>query len=214
VPSSSGSPSRAFRTLSQPARRETRVRGSRFLADAHPAPDEATARERRRALAAEFPDATHHCWALRLRKGDEERALSDDAGEPAGTAGVPILQAIRRADLLDTQVIVVRWFGGVRLGKGGLARAYRDAARLAIEAAAPVERVPLARLRLVGPVGADGEIRHALARLEGAVIEAGYTGGGRADLLVSVPEARVEALRGEIGHLTRGSWRIEAVADP
>src|SRR2546426_1701692 len=77
-------------------------------------------------VRSEFPDATHHCWAYALhggRAGPVERC--HDAGEPGGTAGPPILQAIRGAGLRDVVVVVTRYFGGTKLGKGGLARAYR-----------------------------------------------------------------------------------------
>ena len=194
-------------TLRAPARREIRVLGSRFLAEAHPVTSEAEARTRRLALEDEFPAATHHCWALRLRLPAGERELTADAGEPAGTAGVPILQALRRAGVINTQVIVVRWFGGTRLGKGGLARAYRDAARAAIEAAGTVELILVARLRLVGPVGQDGEVRHALARHGGRILSAAYGDGGGADLMVELPEAGVQALVEDLGRVTRGAWR-------
>lgn len=74
-------------------------------------------------------DATHHCWAFRLRVEEGIRDRSSDAGEPSGTAGRPILQAIEDTALVDSAVVVVRYYGGVKLGTGGLARAYRDAAR-------------------------------------------------------------------------------------
>lgn len=197
-------------TLGATARRETRVTGSRFLADAHPVASEVDARARRRAIEDEFPSATHHCWALRLRLPAGERELSADAGEPAGTAGVPILQALRRAGVINAQVIVVRWFGGTRLGKGGLARAYRDAARSAVEAAGTVVLVPVAHLRLAGPVAHDGEVRHALARQGGQVLSAAYGDGGEVDLVVEIPQAGLQALADELGRITRGAWRHAA----
>ena len=78
------------------------------------------------AIAKHHHDATHHCWAFRLFR--DERSRSSDAGEPSGTAGRPILAAIEGAGLFDTAVVVVRWFGGVKLGTGGLSRAYRESA--------------------------------------------------------------------------------------
>lgn len=196
------------------ARVETRVLGSRFLAEAGPVADEAAAGERRAALAAELDDATHHCWALRIRIEGGDRERSDDAGEPAGTAGRPILQAIRAADLRQAMVVVVRWFGGTKLGKGGLARAYRDAARAAI-AAAGVERVEARRrLRLAGPVAADGEVRHLLARHGGRIVEAGYDETGGAFLGADLPEAAGAAFTEALGRLTRGTWHVEADPAP
>lgn len=77
-------------------------------------------------IAKEHFDATHHCWGVRLFR--DSRSRSSDAGEPSGTAGRPILSAIEGAELFDAGVVVVRWFGGVKLGTGGLSRAYRETA--------------------------------------------------------------------------------------
>jgi len=92
-------------------------------------------------------DATHHCWAFRLR----ERSRSSDAGEPSGTAGKPILSAIEGASLFETAVVVVRWFGGVKLGTGGLSRAYRDTAAETLRHAKTIDRYEYARFRVVVP---------------------------------------------------------------
>jgi uncharacterized YigZ family protein len=110
-----------------------REQRSEFIAIAFPVRSE---EEFQRCLVdaqKEFHDAAHHCWGRRLIVGGEVLERSSDAGEPAGSAGRPILQAIRDADLFEVGVVVVRYFGGVKLGTGGLARAYRDAARAVLE---------------------------------------------------------------------------------
>lgn len=109
------------------ARSEIRDRGSRFLAVVVPARNDDEAKRVLESVRNEFPDATHHCWAWRLGEPPAER--SSDDGEPQGTAGVPILQVLRGAELSDLIAIVVRWYGGTKLGKGGLARAYAAATR-------------------------------------------------------------------------------------
>src|SRR3954451_20455094 len=109
------------------SRAETRGEGSVFLAVLGPAADEAAAKALLAGLEKEFPDATHHCWAWRL--GGPPRERSADAREPAGTAGVPILQVLRGAGLSDAMAVVVRWFAGTKLGKGGLARAHAAGGR-------------------------------------------------------------------------------------
>jgi uncharacterized YigZ family protein len=96
-------------------------------------------------------DATHHCWAFRLFGGGEIRQRSSDAGEPSGTAGKPILSAIDGSELFDVGVIVVRWFGGVKLGTGGLGRAYRDSAAQALGDAARVDRFVYDQVRVIVP---------------------------------------------------------------
>jgi len=107
------------------------VKGSRFIATAAPVADEAAARSLLTGVAAEMPDASHHCWAWRLATPAIERAGDD--GEPGGSAGRPILAQITGRDLVNVAVIVTRWFGGTKLGVGGLVRAYGVAASLALD---------------------------------------------------------------------------------
>lgn len=135
---------RGYRVPAAAARAELKEKGSRFLAAVERADGEAAARRVLAALRAEHPDATHHCWAWRLGADGRERC-SDD-GEPAGTAGPPILHALRGAELADVVAVVVRWFGGTKLGKGGLARAYGAATRQALAALRVARRVAVAEL--------------------------------------------------------------------
>jgi uncharacterized YigZ family protein len=133
----------SYRVAASEGTADVRVRGSRFLAFAVPVPDEKLAQARVAACRRTFHDATHIAFAHRPRAGD---ARMSDAGEPAGTAGRPILAAIDAAELVDTLVVVARWFGGTKLGTAGLARAYRDAARRALAragAAVRYETVPV-----------------------------------------------------------------------
>ena len=148
----------SYRTVASTGSAEIEVRRSRFLAEASRASTQEEARAAIDRIRREHPDARHHCTAFVLGPG---RAIerSNDDGEPSGTAGAPILDALRGHDLTDTVVVVTRWFGGTLLGTGGLARAYGDAARAALDSAGSVERV-LHRVAVV-------EIDHARAgRLE------------------------------------------------
>ncbi len=94
-------------------------------------------------------DATHHCWAFRFFAA--ERSRSSDAGEPSGAAGRPILSAIEGADLFDVAVVVVRWFGGVKLGTGGLSRAYRQTAAETLRKGEIVDRYIYDRFQVIVP---------------------------------------------------------------
>lgn len=117
---------------------------SRFLGFAIPAANEESARDAIAAIARRHHDARHACSAWRLGAPPPPREYRNDDGEPSGTAGEPLLAAIRKLDLTNTVVVVVRWFGGVKLGPGGLARAYGRTATMALEAA-PVVLLPLGR---------------------------------------------------------------------
>jgi uncharacterized YigZ family protein len=164
------------------ARGELREKGSRFLAVVAPAADEAAAQEVLAALAAEHPDATHCCFAWRL--GPEPRERASDAGEPSGTAGVPILQVLRGRELSDVVAVVVRWYGGTKLGKGGLARAYAAAARLAADELPVERRVPRVELALELPYERLGAVKRLVHPPEVELVDERY--GERVELVLSV----------------------------
>lgn len=139
------------------AEAELRERGSRFLAVVREARDESSAARRIDELRAAYADATHHCWAFRL--GEPARERVGDDGEPAGTAGRPMLQVLRGAELSDVVAVVVRWFGGTQLGKGGLARAYAGAVRDALQSLPTARRVPSVAVDLVVAYDRLGAVR-------------------------------------------------------
>jgi len=152
-----GAPSRGYRVPAGPAEAEVRVRGSRFLALAVPVVEEAAAVAALDEIRRRHRGATHHCWAWRLGASGRER--SSDDGEPAGTAGEPILRVVRGAGLSDVLVVVVRWFGGTKLGKGGLARAYAGACSEVVAQVKAVRRVETVCLRVTLPYELVGAVR-------------------------------------------------------
>jgi uncharacterized YigZ family protein len=179
------------------ARAEIREKGSRFLAVLGPAASEEEAKARLAGLARELPDATHHCWAWRL--GEPPRERSADAGEPAGTAGMPILQVLRGAGLSDVLAVVVRWFGGTKLGKGGLARAYAAAAREALPGLPIALRVPTARLAVRIPYEKVGAVKRLVHPPEVELEAEEY--GEEARLVLAVHEERLPTLQEALADL-------------
>jgi uncharacterized YigZ family protein len=153
-------PSSSYRVLGSACSAELREKGSRFLALLHPVATEDAAGRLRERLAAEHRDASHYCWAQRI--GWPPRERSSDAGEPRGTAGEPIARVLRAGELSDVLAVVIRWFGGTRLGKGGLARAYSRAVSAALEDAVLDTRHATARLRLVMPYGKVGAVKRLI----------------------------------------------------
>lgn len=130
------------RTIAGAGRHEIEVKRSRFICTLSRVATEDEARAVLDRVRQELRDANHHCYAYAIgERGDRQKA-SDD-GEPAGTAGIPILEAIRRQGVVDTLAVVTRYFGGTKLGTGGLIRAYGQAASGALEAVGIVERRPL-----------------------------------------------------------------------
>ena len=134
------------------------IKKSRFIACIQPVADRASAQAVVQQLWAQHPDATHICWALLA--GGQSAAV--DGGEPGGTAGRPMLEVLRHHDLEGVLATVVRYFGGVKLGAGGLVRAYTDAVAQALQRA---EKVPLRRLctqQCAVPYAMEGWMRRQL----------------------------------------------------
>lgn len=128
-----------YRTIQAPASAELVIKRSRFLGELTPIESEEHARKLIAEARRTYWDARHHCSAFILGPGSEIQRSSDD-GEPAGTAGAPMLEVLRGADVSDVLAVVIRWFGGTLLGAGGLVRAYSDAVRAALEEARIIER--------------------------------------------------------------------------
>jgi uncharacterized YigZ family protein len=187
----------SYRAPAGESRAEIREKGSRFLAVIGPAADEAAAKATLEELARRYPDATHHCWAWRI--GEPPRERSADAGEPAGTAGIPILQVLRGAGLSDVLAVVVRWFGGTKLGKGGLARAYAAAAREAVQRLPVLSRVPTVRLAVEIPYERVGAVKRLIHPPE--VELEGEEYGATARLVLVVQEERRAALLESLAEL-------------
>lgn len=137
-----------FRAPSVETDVETTVKRSRFIGSVRKVLDAAEAQEKLKEISAKFPKATHYCWAYRIGTGSVLEHCSD-AGEPAGTAGRPILGALKRCGLDNTLLVVTRYFGGIKLGVRGLIDAYGEAARLAAEACEAKEMEFCLPLRLV-----------------------------------------------------------------
>lgn len=142
-----------FLTIAAPAEAQYTDKRSRFLAFAMPVRDAAEARAAVADLQRRYHDARHVCWAYMLGSARTD-FLSNDNGEPSGTAGKPILGQINSLGLTDVLVAVVRYFGGIKLGTSGLIVAYRTAARMALEAAPAVVRHDMARLTFHFPYAA------------------------------------------------------------
>jgi len=138
-----------FRSIAARVEFRHKIERSDFLGIAFPIADEDQFFAELNAVEKKHFDATHHCWAFRFFR--DSRARSADAGEPSGTAGRPILSAIEGADLFDVAVVVVRWFGGVKLGTGGLSRTYRDTAAETLRRAEIVDHYVYDRVRVVVP---------------------------------------------------------------
>jgi uncharacterized YigZ family protein len=178
-----------YRTLAGPAEFRHKIERSEFLGVAFPiASDDEFFAELARVQKRYF-DATHHCWAFRLFA--DARSRSSDAGEPSGTAGKPILAAIEGAALHDVGAIVVRWYGGIKLGTGGLSRAYRDTAAETLRNAKLLDRYLYQRVLVLVPFDALGAIYRVVNPPDVVLIEERY--GEKNEFFFDVRLSSVEA---------------------
>ena len=138
------------------------IKGSKFLAWALPC-TELELKSRLAEARSRWPDVSHHCWAW-TGSTDSELKFSDD-GEPSGSAGRPILNVLVGQSLRNTLIVVIRWYGGTKLGTGGLVRAYGGAANQALAQAELIEIVPLTRFSFICPYDKWPALEHKLQGL-------------------------------------------------
>jgi uncharacterized YigZ family protein len=186
-------------TLAHPVHSELVIKKSRFIGCVQAVPDRAAAQAVVAQLRVEHPAATHVCWAF-LAGG---QSAANDDGEPGGTAGRPMLEVLRRQDLEGVLATVVRYFGGVKLGAGGLLRAYTDAVAQALLSA---EKVPLQKmqvLRCAVPYSLEGTLRRELQHA-GALLGA-VTHGDVVQVEFTVSESAAAALTARLNEAGQGA---------
>lgn len=195
-----------YRSVARRAVREIKVKGSRFLAEAMQVSDDADAERQIDLIRRRNHAATHHCTAYRTgAKGDLLR-FNDD-GEPGGTAGQPILRQIEGRGLTNTLVIVTRYFGGTKLGTGGLIRAYSEAASEVLDAAGITEHVISERLSVSFEYDDTSPAMHVINRFNAEVINSNYS--ERTVLTVAVPRSRVAGFRQAFVDILGGRGTLE-----
>ena len=189
-----------YNTLTNHATEELIVERSRFIAHALPIESVEDGEAFVADLKREHYDARHVCYGLRVGRGAQGVDRSNDDGEPARTGGFPLWQLLDGEDVIDAIIAVVRYFGGVKLGMGGLARAYRDAGRAAMDAAIIETRHPEHILTL--PLAYDmlDRVNHLLAQLEGVrVVDTAYT--DKVSLSLGVRKVELANVRQRLGVL-------------
>lgn len=182
-----------YRTLEAPAHTELKVVDSRFIAEAFPVESAERAEARIDAIRKREHKATHHCTAYRVGRAGNTFRYNDD-GEPSGTAGPPILRQIDARELTNTLVVVTRYFGGTKLGTGGLVRAYGDAAAEVLERAQIVEHVERVPVRIRFAYDDTTPARQVLQRFDVVIEDEAYS---------DVTELTVAVRRSEVDAFTR-----------
>ena len=198
----------AYRTVAARGSAAFTVRGSEFVGHAAPARTVEEAEAFVAEVRAAHPDATHNVPAYRVRDEDGPlREYASDEAEPSGSAGKPALNVLARRELENVAVVVARYYGGTKLGVGGLARAYAKATKLAVDDAGVVEQVPHLRLAIGTAYDDSGTVRGILES-EGVEFEADYGERVRFDVWLPVDEA--ERVQERIRSATSGRADLES----
>lgn len=180
----------AFKSIAGRSNAEIRTKGSRFIGEAMPVGDEDQAEAAIASVRKREHAATHHCSAYRLGAARSVFRYNDD-GEPNGTGGMPILRQIDARDLTHVLVVVTRYYGGTKLGTGGLARAYSEAADRALDAANIVTHVIFERVNVSFEYADTSPAMFTIERFDARVVDSAYS--ERTELAVDVPKRRVGA---------------------
>jgi uncharacterized YigZ family protein len=191
-------------SLSAAVQAELDIKKSRFIAVIAPVPDRDAAMRLIAGLREQHRAATHVCWAL---MAGGQSGMSDD-GEPSGTAGRPMLEVLRHHELDGVIAAVVRYYGGIKLGAGGLVRAYTDAVAAALKQAQLVEHVPMSLLSMRLAYADEARVRRWIEQQGYALLNADHENG--VHMTVQLPAADAERAGGLLRDLTQGRARIDA----
>ena len=200
----------AYITVADVANAEIIEKKSRFIGYISPAATEQQAEDFLQSLRSRHRDARHHVYAWQIGDNNQYQRSSDD-GEPAGTGGRPVLEALKMAGLQDTVMVVVRYFGGVLLGAGGLTRAYGKAANMAINAATKIEKLPAGKFALSFDYGLLGKVENYLACQNNVPEQRVY--GENVCFICSFVDAEQKRLENELIELTGGSIRCQDLGE-
>ncbi len=165
----------SYHTLAESCHAQIDIKKSQFLAFAYPVHSREQAMTYVEQLKQQYPDARHHCWAYII--GDPNNTTSagfDDDGEPSGTAGKPILNVIQHKAIGNCIIIVVRYFGGIKLGAGGLTRAYSASAQAVVDTMILTDFIPQITATIETDFSHEAFIRHIVANLQGEIQQAQY----------------------------------------
>lgn len=190
-------------SLASPVSSYLEIRKSRFIGCVEPIADRAAAQARVARLRAEHPDATHVCWALLA--GGHSAAVDD--GEPSGTAARPMLEVLRHQQLDGVLASVVRYYGGIQLGAGGLVRAYTDCVAQALLQAEKITPIALSQIELRLDYPHEGLARRLIEQAGGELLKVRHASAVQISL--RLPASAAEPLREQLQTATRGelSWR-------
>ncbi len=201
---------KAVNSLSREAEITFEVKRSKFVGRSFRRKTPVEAMAAVREIKSAHRDASHNVWAYRLGLSGEQARTSDD-GEPQGTAGPPILQVLERREMTNTVVVVTRYFGGVKLGAGGLLRAYGDAAKLVLDASHPREIRRMAEIEAIVPHGSLALFEKRVAVEKGEILDRRF--GEHVAVRLRLPAEALASFRNFHAGLVAGKSEITLLGE-
>ena len=183
-----------YQTLKRAVTARLEIKKSEFIAYAYPVNSREEAMFHVEQLCEQYPDARHFCWGYII--GDPDNTTSagfDDDGEPSGTAGRPILNVLQHKSIGNVIIIVVRYFGGIKLGAGGLTRAYAGAAQAAVDEMTLNPYVPMTQIHILAEFATEAQCRYMIESLGGHIDDVAYS--KQVTLTATLAQADIESLK-------------------
>jgi uncharacterized YigZ family protein len=196
--------------LSHEAEIAFEVKRSKFVGRSFVRTAPAAALEAVQSLRQTHRDASHHCWAYRTGLKGEQARYNDD-GEPQGTAGPPILQVLERRDVTNALIVVTRYYGGIKLGTGGLAHAYGQAAKLVLDESKPREIRLMAELKAIVPHGLLAPVERFVDKKRGEILEREFV--EHVVLRIRIPSADLPEFRTFHADLVNGRYDLAIIGE-
>ena len=184
----------SYQTLKRAVTARLEIKKSEFIAYAYPVISREEAMFHVEQLREQYPDARHFCWAYII--GDPDNTTSagfDDDGEPSGTAGRPILNVLQHKSIGNVIIVVVRYFGGIKLGAGGLTRAYAGAAQAAVDEMTLNPYVPMTQIQILAEFATEAQCRYMIESLGGHIVDVAYS--KQVTLTATLAQADIESLK-------------------
>lgn len=199
-----------YRTVKKFGQAEIVIKKSKFIGHIKKAVNEDQALAFIEGIKKSHWNATHNCYGYIVGEKGSIQRFSDD-GEPSGTAGLPILEVLKKEALRNVVAVVTRYFGGILLGSGGLIRAYSKAARSALDNTGIIEKIPGKQLMLVTDYNYIGKIKNELYNLKCPIADMEY--GSRVAIIINIKDDDIDAVRRRMQDITKGNIDIQAKGD-
>jgi len=197
----------SFLTIKSKSSAEIKIKGSKFIGQAVPCTDETGAEDILNGIRKRYYDATHHCFAYRVGVGSEMKFRYSDAGEPSGTAGRPIYDQIEGKKLTNLIIVVTRYYGGTKLGTGGLTHAYSESAAGTIEEAGIVEKYLTGEILLTLLFSDYNVVERLIREFSGRIVHSDFA--DVVELTITMRLSAIEQFKSRMVEITSGRAKFD-----